>query len=135
MLDRPYRFEISKHGDHRGLLNSIELPFEISRVYYIQNSGDLSRGHHAHKTLKQIFFCLAGSCVLTISTPNETLEFRIQAHDDPIVVPHGHWRVLSNFSFDCTLVVMASDHYDELDYIRDYDEYLCWFESREQDES
>jgi hypothetical protein len=134
MLNRPYQLKLNSHGDYRGLLNSIELPFQISRVYYIQNSENISRGHHAHKSLKQIFVCLAGSCVLTLSSPIETFKFSIQAHDDPIVIPYGYWRVLSNFSADCILLVLASEHYDELDYIRDYDEYVDWFRVKERDE-
>ena len=127
MYAEPYILEINEHGDHRGLLNSIELPFDIKRVYYIQNASDFSRGNHAHKSLSQVFICLAGRFVLTLKTPIKTFRYEVLEHHSSIVVPPGYWRDLSDFSSNSIVLVLVSEHFDESDYIRDYGEYVQWF--------
>ena len=135
MHAEPYILELNEHGDHRGILNSIELPFDIKRIYYIQDTTDISRGHHAHKTLNQVFLCVKGSFALTVKTPVKTFRYEVSQHQSPIIVPPGYWRILSDFSKNSIVLVMASEHFDESDYIRDYDDYVQWFDEEGQNES
>ena len=129
MIKEPSRIAIRNHGDHRGILNSLELPFPIKRVYYIKDARDVTRGDHAHKTLNQIFLSISGSFMLSLQTPEKSFKFELSDHNSPVVVPAGYWRVLSDFSPDSVVMVLASEHFDEDDYIRDYDHYLTWYNS------
>lgn len=117
------------HGDHTGSLVALEksedFPFEIKRVYYIWGtSKDVVRGHHAHKNLEQVIVCTSGSCdfILDDGTRRETIHL-----DSPrmgLHIKNNIWREFTNFSPDCVVMVLASEHYNEADYIRDYDEFL-----------
>ncbi len=118
-------------GDERGSLVSIEtfktINFEIKRVYYIYGANDgISRGFHAHKKLMQLAICVSGKCrfVLDDGTKNESVWL-----DNPskgLLINCNTWREMHDFSDDCVLVVLASDYYDEADYIRDYDLFKKW---------
>ena len=107
-------------GDERGSLIAIEegynAPFEIKRVYYIFDTKEgVERGFHAHINLKQIAIVVKGSC---------TWWWRKKRRDNPnkgLFIEGLIWREMKNFSPDC---VLASEHYDESDYIRDYDKFL-----------
>lgn len=116
-------------GDERGNLISLEqkknVPFEIKRVYYLFNTDKgVTRGFHAHKTLQQVAICVKGSCLFTLDNgcKRETVKL-----DDPTVglyIGNNLWREMSEFTYDCVLMVIASELYDENDYIRDYDQFL-----------
>ena len=121
---------IRNHGDHRGILNSLELPFSIKRAYYIKDTVDGTRGLHAHKTLNQIFLSISGSFLLSLQTPQKSYKFELSEQNSPVVVPAGYWRVLSDFSPDSIVMVLASEHFEEDDYIRNYDQYLTWYNSQ-----
>jgi dTDP-4-dehydrorhamnose 3,5-epimerase-like enzyme len=115
--------------DSAGKLEILELPFQIKRMYYIHGVGsDSKRGFHAHKTLHQIFVVPQGSLQLELVTPNTTQIFKLNSNENrSLHVPPGYWRVLSSFSQDAIGLVLASEHYDETDYIRNFDEYVKWF--------
>lgn len=117
------------HGDHQGRLVALEkgrgCPFEIKRVYYIWNTLAHSiRGKHAHRRLEQIIVCLSGSCdfILDNGTERETVHLSDPAQG--LYIKHNIWREFTNFSKDCVVMVLASECYDETDYIRDYDLFL-----------
>ena len=130
MIKEPSRIVIRNHGDHRGILNSLELPFSIKRAYYIKDTVDGTRGLHAHKTLNQIFLSISGSFLLSLQTPQKSYKFELSEQNSPVVVPAGYWRVLSDFSPDSIVMVLASEHFEEDDYIRNYDQYLTWYNSQ-----
>ena len=116
-------------GDDRGSLVAIEgsqdVPFDIKRVYYVfRTSKDAVRGMHAHKTLEQIIFCPSGSCefILDDGTQRETV--RLDQPNKGLYIKSNTWREFTNFSDDCVVMVLASAHYDESDYIRDYGQFL-----------
>lgn len=118
------RFNV--HGDHRGSLVALEhgadFPFDIKRVYYIWGTDrNAIRGKHAHRKLEQVIVCTSGSCdfILDDGVCRETVHL-----DNPAVglhIKHNIWREFTNFSPDCVIMVLASEHYDESDYIRDYE--------------
>lgn len=114
--------------DQRGSLISLEamrnVPFEIKRVYYIFDLNEEPRGFHAHKELKQVFVCLNGSCSIKLDNGTETTVFNLKNPREGIFIDNMTWREMFNFSKDCVCMVLASDYYNENDYIRDYKEFI-----------
>lgn len=122
-------FNFNVRGDHSGKLVVLErgcdLPFEVKRVYYIWNtSSDTVRGKHAHRKLEQMIVCTSGSCdfILDDGKNRETVHLNNPAQG--LYIKHNIWREFTNFSSDCVVMVLVSEHYDETDYIRNYDEFL-----------
>ncbi|RYY80798.1 MAG: hypothetical protein EOO69_01170 [Moraxellaceae bacterium] len=118
-------------GDERGGLVSIEaghsMPFEIKRVYYIfAASKDKPRGFHAHKDLKQLAVCVNGSCKFILDNGKTKEEVMLDSPTKGLIIDSMMWREMHDFSEDCVLIVLANQHYDESDYIRDYDEFLAY---------
>ncbi|WP_010676903.1 sugar 3,4-ketoisomerase [Bacillus timonensis] len=116
-------------NDDRGSLASLEafknIPFEIKRVYYIYNTkANTSRGFHAHKDLKQVLICLNGSCDVVLDNRRRQITFHLNRPSQGLYVDKMIWHEMHNFTNDCILMVLASEHYDEQDYIRDYEEFL-----------
>ena len=121
--------ELPNLGDHRGSLMVAEanrnIPFNIQRLYYIFGAQpDVPRGFHAHKKLQQIAFCIQGSCKMLMNNGKEKQEVLIGQSNKGLFIPPMVWHEMHDFSEDCILLVLASDHYDESDYIRNYDQFL-----------
>ena len=121
------KYAFQQHGDERGQLVALEefkdIPFKIKRVYYMYDTAQgVTRGYHAHKSLQQILICIHGSCkkVVPLEKPYEGL-----------YVSNAMWREMFDFSSDAVLMVLASELYDESDYIRDYDEFLKFVNSKD----
>jgi len=119
------------HGDERGSLIAVEIgmdkaiPFDIKRVYYIYNTEQgVTRGCHAHKNLKQVAICVAGRCRMVLDNGARREEVWLDCPTRGLVIQDMVWREMYDFSKDCVLLVLASEHYDESDYIRDYDDFL-----------
>ena len=118
-------------GDERGSLVAVEIgmdkavPFDIKRVYYIYHTEQgVSRGYHAHKNLKQVAICVAGKCRMVLDDGTSREEVWLDCPTKGLVIEDLVWREMHDFSDDCVLLVLASEHYDEADYIRDYDDFL-----------
>lgn len=112
-------------GDERGSLvaleSAAEVPFEIKRVYYIFGTQkNVVRGRHAHRKLKQIIFCPHGSCDFILDDGKERQTLRLGSPNRGLYLKSNIWREFTNFSEGCVVMVLASEHYDETDYIRDY---------------
>jgi dTDP-4-dehydrorhamnose 3,5-epimerase-like enzyme len=121
--------ELNSIGDADGSLVAIEggqtIPFEIKRVYYVFHTrSDFVRGGHSHKALEQFVFCPSGSCDFILDDGNVRETIRLDNPVKGIHIRRNIWREFTNFSQDCVVMVLASDHYDESDYIRDYDQFL-----------
>ena len=129
---QPKEIAIKQIADERGVLSFLDLPFEVKRFYMISsNTKALPRGNHAHKKLFQFLFCAQGSMSIKLSDPHRKYSYRLSTATTGILIPPGYWRTLDEFGEDSICIVMASEHYDETDYIRDYDEYIEWFERNE----
>lgn len=116
-------------GDERGSLVSIEvannIPFDVKRVYYIYGTkSGVSRGFHAHKNLQQLAVCVSGSCRMLLDDGKSREEIWLNTPEVGLIIGNNIWREMHDFSEDCVLLVLASEHYDESDYIRDYSEFL-----------
>lgn len=115
-------------GDERGSLIALEsektVPFPIKRVYYIfgTNAG-VSRGFHAHKKLQQVALCITGKCRMILDDGRQRNEVWLDSPNKGLIIEDLVWREMHDFSEDCVLLVLASENYDEADYIRDYDEF------------
>ena len=103
-----------------------DIPFEIKRIYYIFNTDkDVQRGFHAHRNLKQIAIAVKGSCTFVLDDGDERNEIQIDNPKIGIFIEGIIWREIKDFSEDCVILVIASENYDENDYIRNYDEFLA----------
>ncbi|MFC6380486.1 sugar 3,4-ketoisomerase [Psychrobacter glacincola] len=116
-------------GDDRGSLVALEshknIPFEIKRVYYIfDTKSGVVRGLHAHKDLSQVMVCLKGSCRVVLDNGYIKEQVVLDSPDKGLLIDSMMWREMHDFSADCVLLVLANEHYDESDYIRDYGEFL-----------
>jgi len=101
------------------------LPFDLNRVYYIYGvSGDIRRGFHAHKQLKQLLVCVSGSCEILLDNGIQKETIAMSSPDIGVLIERPLWREMYGFSSDCVLMVLASEHYDTEDYIWDYQEFL-----------
>ncbi|MDT8869689.1 sugar 3,4-ketoisomerase [Vibrio fluvialis] len=116
-------------GDERGSLVALEsmkdIPFDIKRVYYLYGmQSDIPRGFHAHKNLVQIAICVKGSCDILMDNGIKKEVVNLSSPSRGLIINTMQWHEMSNFSNDCVLLVIASDVYDESDYIRDYKTFL-----------
>lgn len=124
-----YRFQ--QHGDERGQLVALEemrdIPFEIKRVYYMYDTVDgVRRGYHAHRCLEQILIPIHGTCKIHLDNGSETAEVLLDKPYEGLYIANNMWREMYDFSEDAVLMVLASEYYDENDYIRDYDKFLAF---------
>lgn len=129
------KYVFQPHGDDRGQLVALEegkdIPFEIRRVYYMYDTKDgVRRGFHAHKNLEQILICIHGSCKILLDNGTEKKVVPLEKPYEGLYVANDMWREMFDFSPDAVLMVLASELYDESDYIRDYDEFIKFVESK-----
>ncbi|ECK8370937.1 WxcM-like domain-containing protein [Campylobacter coli] len=116
-------------SDSRGSLialeNLKEIPFEVKRIYYIYDTKpDFPRGAHAHKELEQVLIMMEGSCELVLNDGKNIKNIILNRPDMGIFIGKNMWREMKNFSYGAKLLVLASDFYNEKEYIRDYEEFL-----------
>lgn len=116
-------------GDDRGSLVALEgektVPFAIQRVYYLFGTQlGVSRGFHAHHKLQQVAVCVTGRCRMLLDDGQKREEVWLDSSTKGISLPPLLWHEMHEFSSDCVLLVLASEHYDEKDYIRNYENFL-----------
>ncbi len=120
--------DLPKISDPRGNLSFIEggqhIPFDIKRVYYLYDvPGGSDRGSHAHKNLHQFVVAMSGSFDVVLDDGKEKKCFHLNRSYYGLYVCPMMWRDLDNFSSGAVCMVLASEHYDEADYIRDYQQF------------
>lgn len=122
--------ELSRHhSDRKGNItvieNGITVPFDVKRTYYLYDvPGGESRGGHAHKDLHQLIVAASGSFTVTLDDGSVKRTFLLNRPYQGLLVVPGIWRTLDDFSSGAVCMVLASEGYDEADYIRDYNEFL-----------
>lgn len=124
------KYVFQPHGDERGQLVALEefkdIPFQVKRVYYMYDTiAGVVRGKHAHRRLEQILVCIHGSCKIRLDNGHEKKIVPLERPYEGLYVGSSMWREMYDFSADAVLMVLASEYYDESDYIRDYDEFLA----------
>ncbi len=121
--------QLNPIGDKRGQLISLEenktVPFSIKRVYYLLNTKEgMARGFHAHKNLKQVAVCVRGSCRFILDNGKSRQSVVLNDASKGILIEELIWREIHDFTPDSILLVLASEHYDESDYIRNYQKFM-----------
>ena len=121
--------DIPQRGDDRGGLSVAEvggvLPFVVRRVYWIHGTKPgVSRGFHAHKQLRQVCVCVAGSVRLSLFDGRTEESVVLDSPAQGLLIGPGLWREMHDFSPGCVLMVFADAEYDEADYIRDRGEFI-----------
>ncbi len=122
--------ELDKHhSDRQGNLSVVEngltVPFAVKRAFYLYDvPGGESRGGHAHKELYQFMVAASGSFTVTLDDGIIKRSFLLNRPYQGLLVKPGIWSSLEDFSSGAVCLVLASEVYDEADYIRDYDEFL-----------
>lgn len=116
-------------GDERGKLVVIEggqtIPFEIKRVFYIYGSDDtVVRGQHANRESEFILINVAGNSKVRITDGREEIVVSLDRPMMGVYIPKMIWKDMYDFSEDSILLVLASTHYDDEEYIRNYEEYV-----------
>jgi dTDP-4-dehydrorhamnose 3,5-epimerase-like enzyme len=102
------------------------VPFEIKRVYWIfDTSPDQDRGMHAHKNMEQIVVLMDGSCEFILDDGKTRETVLLDRPEVGLYIGKNMWREMHRLSYGCKLVVLASDYYDENEYIRSYEEFLA----------
>lgn len=132
------RFTAQRHGDARGQLVALEekkeIPFDIKRVYYIYDTQNgVRRGFHAHKSLKQLLICVHGACKVLLDDGHEKEIVVLDKPYEGIFIQSNMWREMYDFTPDAVLLVLASEIYDESDYIRDYNRFLQFIDSNDDE--
>jgi len=128
-LKQCHLVDLPKIGDPRGNLTFIEggrhVPFDIRRVYYLYDvPGGAERGGHAHKELHQLIVAMSGSFDVVLDDGFEKKRIHLNRSYNGLYVCPMIWRELDNFSSGSVCMVLASNHYDESDYYRDYQAFL-----------
>lgn len=123
------RKSFNKRINVAGALSFIEsdrdIPFQIKRVYYLYDIvPEAHRGFHAHRDLQQYLICVHGRCTILLDDGKEKREVFLNDPNEGLYVGPSMWREMYDFSEGAVLLVLASDYYDEMDYIRDYNEFL-----------
>lgn len=115
--------------DSRGNLSFVEekahIPFEIKRIYWLYDvPGGECRGGHAYRTNEEFIIAMSGSFDVVIDDGKERKVFSLNRSYYGLYVPAGLWREIENFSTNAVALEFGSIHYDESDYVFDYDEFL-----------
>ena len=126
-MKRVQLISIPKIEDTRGNLAVIEkdgVPFEIKRVYYLYDvPSDSYRGGHAHKEQVELLIAVSGSFEVVLDDGNQKQSVMLNKPNIGLLIPTMIWRELQNFSSGAVCLVLASDVFDEKDYLRDYEDF------------
>jgi len=121
--------ELPKIQDSRGNLSVVEagrqIPFDIKRVYYLYDiPGGAARAGHSHRKLHQLMIAMSGAFDVTLDDGRERKKFHLNRSYVGLYIAPMTWRDLDNFSSGAVCMNIASEYYDEADYMRTYDEFL-----------
>ena len=126
------RHHSSRKGDICVVENSITVPFDVKRVYYLYDvPGGVERGGHAHKELQQLMVALSGSFTVILDDGDQKRTFFLNRPNKGLYITPGIWRVIDEFSSGSVCMVLASNEYDPDDYIRNYDEFVQFNNNQE----
>lgn len=138
MAEKARILEFDERGDERGNLVVVEgmqdIPFSIARIFYIYGSdGEIVRGKHANINSEFVLVNVAGSCKVKVDDGRGNIEvFSLDKPRIGLYLPKLLWKEMYEFSPDSVLLCLASEHYDEQEYLRDYDGYIRYLEEHEE---
>ena len=127
------KFQFRKRENDTGKLVFLEvfkdIPFEVKRVYYVFDTAENARrGFHAHKKLMQVYICIHGSCKVLLDDGKEQAIVTLENPAEGLFFRTVIWREIYDFSPGAVLLVLASDYYDENDYVRNYEDFIRYIE-------
>lgn len=118
------RHHSQRKGDISVVENGKEVPFDVKRIYYLYDvPGGADRGGHAHKELYQLIVAASGAFTVELDDGTNRKTFTLNRPYQGLLVKPGIWRTLTDFSSGSICMVLASEKYDEKDYIREYGEF------------
>jgi len=120
---------LNKHHHANGNLTVVtggkELPFDVQRTFYIYDvPGGAERGGHSHYTCQEFIVAISGSFDVTVDDGENRYTYTLNRPYQGLLVTPGIWRTLQNFSSGSVCLALASDHFDEQDYVRDYEQFV-----------
>lgn len=120
---------LSRHHHANGNLtavnNGVDLPFDIQRTFYIYDvPGGAERGGHSHYTCNEFIIAISGSFDVTVDDGTDQRTYTLNRPYQGLLVVPGIWRTLQNFSSGSVCLALASHHFDEHDYVREYEMFL-----------
>lgn len=123
--------------DERGSLVALEaggeIPFDVKRIYYLFNLDiNNNRGYHAHKELKQVLVCMHGECKILVDDGKDKEEIILDSSKKGLYLNNCVWREIYDFKKEAVLVAIVSEHYDEADYLRNYDDFIKFIEANHE---
>lgn len=127
---------LPKIFDPRGNLTVAEgqtnVPYDVKRVYWVYDvpAGE-SRGGHAHRECRELIVAVSGSFSVTLDNGSEKETFHLNHPWQGLLVETGVWRTLDDFSSGAVCLVLASQEFEESDYIRDYSDYIAYINARQ----
>lgn len=121
------RHHSQRKGDISVVENGKEVPFDVKRIYYLYDvPGGADRGGHAHKDLYQLIVAASGAFTVELDDGTNKKAFTLNRPYQGLLVKPGIWRTLTDFSSGSICMVLASEKYDEKDYLRSHEEFLKW---------
>ena len=131
MENKKYKvIEFKEYGDERGKLvvaegDGIDIPFSIKRAFYMYGyDSEVVRGQHANRLTEFVLINVAGSSEILVDDGYTKEVIKLDKPRMGLYLPTMVWKEMYNFSSDSVLMVLASEHYQESEYIRDYDEFI-----------
>ena len=111
--------DLKTFTDKRGNLTVIEkiIPFGIKRIFYIYGVDDSIRGGHRHHKTIQAAICIKGSCSIFCNNNKEKVTFLLDKPNKCLLLDTEDWHTMQDFTSDAILMVVASEEFDEKDYI------------------
>lgn len=121
----PETFSGGRNGRLSIIQNDSSAPFDVKRVYFIYDvPGGESRGGHAHRKLHQLLIAVSGSFTVTLDDGTNQRRVMLNRPNMALEIVPGIWRTVEDFSSGAVCLVLASEKYEEADYIRLYDEFI-----------
>ena len=129
MKSKAKSIRFNQLGDDRGHLVVVEglkdVPFDIKRVFYIYGSDqDVVRGQHANRKTEFVLINVSGTSKVTTDDGYEKITYNLDEPHMGVYIPEMVWKDMYDFSKDSVLLVLASEHYDGSEYMRDYEEFI-----------
>lgn len=120
-----FKINLDNYGSLVPIESKYDAPFDIKRIYYIYDvKNNVRRGFHAHKKLEQVLICIHGSVKILVKNYTEEKIIKLDKPTKGLYIGPVTWREMYDFSDDAVLLVLASEHYNIEDYIRNYDDFL-----------
>ena len=127
-MDKTKLMDLTANDGPDGSLVAVEggvtVPFDIKRSFFIYGvDGDSVRGNHANRNSEMLMIAVSGSVKVIVKDGRVVQAFDLKTPKKGLYLPKMTWKEMQDFSEDCVLLVLASEHYDKNEYIYDYDEF------------